>query len=358
MDFVKDKSGRHLLHLSEVVGQVPDHAKEASVHDDAFENLASHEFADPVRREFPIDSRGHVYLSYGYIKSAGVQDKYIIAGVRAAADRFGMKEDLDALDAKFDALVKQASAPERRHAIYVDFGPGDPTSENVNIKSGGVKGFYPMNSEMQVEDSAIKLANDRISLPISLFAEGCRTICKEAKAIGVPDSRVPRIVREYGEPRVVDLDFVDHCAEMRKQATGDDLYLDIARTAHAEPERSADDFIDLWRQADDLNGVKYGSSTIDPWRVFYSGITVSEMDQELEKFAMIQGCPVPVSALATVKEASVRKHLPRAIADQVLSVVKSAADKSLGSSLTAMVEAFQPATQGTLLKLAMTAGAS
>jgi len=46
----------------------------------------------------------------------------------------------------FDGLKKSASGDKPVFAIEIDFGQGKPESNNVHVKQGGVRRFYPINT--------------------------------------------------------------------------------------------------------------------------------------------------------------------------------------------------------------------
>ena len=69
MDFIKDQSGRHLLHIAQMI-DIPDYVKQANVVADEINSLPITCFADQVNKEFPLNTPAHTFLSYSYAKSA------------------------------------------------------------------------------------------------------------------------------------------------------------------------------------------------------------------------------------------------------------------------------------------------
>ncbi len=352
MDFITDQSGRHLLRLSTTLQTVPEFVKSASVLAEDVAALGAHQFARPSRREFPIDTPGHVFLSYGYCKSAGIEDADLLQTLRQAAGKFGLAQELETIDATFAGLEKQASGPEPLFAVYLDLGAAQPEAEHPLLKSGGVQGFYPINSEEEVKASAFKLVHDREKLPLECFVDGCRSLVKRAGDLNISRRMLPRLVDDYGTPRVVDFDLLEQQAQARERATGDTLYGEIVKSAQVNAERQPmSAYLGLWKQADDQNGVVYSKSTWDPYRLFNSGITQAAYDQELEKWATVNSVPVPCAALARLSLTKLAKFFPQKLTEALSDLVKKAAVDQ-GTEVSHLIETQLDAdSRTTLLRL-------
>lgn len=348
MDFISDSSGRHVLRLSTLLTP-PDYVKNASILAEDVATLSNGAFAVPHKREFPIDDPGHVWLSYGYCKSANIRDTALLEKLCAAGDFFGIAADLKALDDAFAQLTKKASH-ERQFAIHIDFGDPDPASQVAMRKSGGVHGFYPIGTAFEVESSAIKLANEQARIPLELFAEGCRNLVKAAADHGVALSYLPKRILEYGVERIPAPEVITQFAEMRKAATGDDIYEQIAQAAIANVDgQGSHEWAELWINADRQNGYKAAKHEPDPFLLFNSGPTMAEVDRQIESFVDIHGAPVPVTKVASVREEAVRKWFPKAAAERLIALVKQAATAT-GSELTAAFSDIEPAVANTFVK--------
>jgi hypothetical protein len=333
MDFLKDCSGRYILRLGQM-NEVPEFAKEAAVSQDCADSLPDSAFADPVNREFPIDTPGHVWLGYGYCKLAGVKNADIISKLETAGRLHGIQDDIRRLDSHISEFYKQASAP-KRYAVEIDFGDPNPDSENRFIKQGGKHGFYPCNSAFELEQSAVKLVHDQPLIPIEAFAEACDTLVKTAREFNMDLRELPRRVVSYGTERIMDTDTVNHFMELRKQATGDEFYTDLAKLAQTNPEgQSGRSYATLCVNADRLNGYKQAKSEPDPFQIFGSGPTVEAVDRSIESWVSIADAPIPVEKVASVKESAVRKWFAKETADRIVELIKRAAT-SKGSKLTA-----------------------
>lgn len=349
MDFVTDQSGRQLLRLENLIA-VPPYVKESSVTAEAMADLGDHVFADPVRREFPCDSPAHTYLSHAYCGLTGSGSQVVQDRIKAAAERHGITEDLHALDLVFEGLEKQAHTENQPvFAIQIDFGPGDPGSENVHVKQGGVRGFYPINDDFQIRASAGQMAENRHRIPLELFAEGCQALVKAAYAHGLKRHELPKTILMYGEDRLPNHEYVEHEADRRAKLTGDSFYRDLAKSAAVNSDnRPMSDYIDLWLQADGLNSVRHGRSVPDPFLIFNSGPVKAAVDAELNRWTLIDEVAVPVAALAAIDQAQAEKYFAKEAAVRVVALCKKAATTH---DLAADIATLNPATRKSLLKL-------
>lgn len=315
--------------------EVPDYVKESSILPEDVAALTDSQFGRSQSREFPLDTPGHVYLSYGHCKSAGIEEPDLIQKILKAGAFFSIESDLAAIDSAFSSLTKKASE-EKRYAIYLDFGIANPQSPNPGEKVGGVHGFYPINSPAEIEESAVKVANERTRLPLEIFAEASRNLVKAAAEQSVPERLLPVIVQTYGVDRVPSAEYVLKAAADRSAATGDTIYADIAQAAIENEEgRPSHEFAELWLQADRLNDFKSASKhDPDPFMILASGRTVAEVDREIESWTVLNDSAVPVTKLASVTEKDLTRRFSPAVVAQLMPIVKRAAQQAKGSELT------------------------
>lgn len=318
--------------------EVPDYVKESSISDEAVEGLTNAQFGISHLREFPLDTPGHTFLSYGYCKSAGIQTSDLMAKILKAASFFSIESDLTKIDEAFDSLTKQASE-EKHFALYMDFGAPKEASTNPGEKLGGVRGFYPINNAFEVEQSAVKLANERSRIPLELFAEASRNLVKAAADFSLPARLLPRQVVSYGIARLPSPEFLLKAAAERCAATGDNFYEEVAATALENPEgMGSHDYAELWLQADRQNGYKSASKNDpDPFLIFNSGPTVEAIDRQIESWTVVAGAAVPVEKVASVKEADLKKHFAAPLAAKLMDIVKKATERVRGSELAVSI---------------------
>ena len=350
MDFVKDQSGRHLLRLSQVM-QVPEYVKASTVNAEALETLSNAQYGVPHQREFPLDNPGHVFLSYGYYKSANMQTPDLLARILKAASFFSIEADLAQIDTALSTLTKEASQA-KRYAITIDFGSADATSEVVAIKQGGLQSFYPINTDSEVEQSAIKLANDRHKLPLEVFVQASRNIIKTAREMRLSFDLLPRKVVEYGVERLPHPELVTKIAAGRSAVTQDPLYEDLAKTAIANPEeKSAYDYANLWMQLDRANGYKAASKhDPDAYQILNSGPTLEQVENEIQKWTVIQNTAVPVEKIAHIRSEDMVRLFPKKAVEVISQLVKQASAGLRGSELVSTIQQMDTGWQRVLLK--------
>ena len=350
MDYITESSGRHLLRLSNLLS-VPDYVKEASIIEEDIIPLPAAVFGRPQFREFPLDTLGHVWLSYGYCKSAGIRETDLLAKITKAAELHGITKDLEAIDQALAQLTKKASH-DQYYAITIDFGQEDPENKSAS-KRTGKHGFYPLAGPFQVEESAVKMANEKSRIPLDLFVDGCRNIVKRAKELNVPTNYLPKAILEYGIERVPDDNVVKMAAAQRVEQTGDEIYNQIAEAALTNPE-SAYDYAELWLRADRQNGVKISKATMNPYQIMNSGPTVDQVDNFIESWVSIAGAPVPRVKVATMQEEVVRKSFAKEVADKLMDLIKQAS-KTSGADLTNAFNELEKNVQVNFMKLLLAA---
>lgn len=339
MDFITDNSCRHLNRLHTLT-EVPDYVKRASLDPADIKQLPDHLFGNPAAREFPIDTPGHVYLSYAYAKSAGIVSTQLGRKLKAAAQLHQMEKDLDNLDQLFHAPVTKSASSASKAAISFE-------------KEGQLQHFFPLNTESQVEDSIQKVAQQRHRFPLPLFIDACRNIVKAAAELGMEASRVPRSMRRLGEDRWADTGYIKVAATARARHTGDDIYEHIARLIAESPaSEDMDKYAEAWLQADLSNGLeKYGPQTEDPYSIIFSGVTKVAADKYLDQFILVADTPVPVREFAKLSKDTLAKHFPQAEAAELVEIVKVASEQG-GAAAEAVLSTKLPSGhQRTLLSL-------
>jgi len=339
-----------MLRINNLV-QVPEFVKQASIDPEGVADLPDHLFADPVRREFPIDNAGHTYLSAAYCLSADVDNKSVLDNVKSALNRFtDAKTEIEKLEAALDAAIKSSSVEKQpQFAVYVDFGAGNENSELDYVKSGGVHGFYPLDTEDQICDSAIRLGNDKHRLPIELFMDGCQTLYKAARDMRCVD-RLPKSIVQCGVERMPDHEFVKQQAAIRSRETSDPVYIELAASAEDDTEHDSNLWAELWMKADNHNGVKYAKHTLNPYQIFHSGMPKAAFEDDINKWTLVHGAAVPVDALKALKPDSISRVMSKQASEQVQAVLTKASS-STGAELANELMALDKPIQLALLKL-------
>jgi len=344
MDFATDQSGRYLLSFSRLV-DAPAFVKAATIDAEALASLARNQFADTVAREFPIDDPGHVYLSYGYMKVAGIQRPDVEQRIKRAAALFNITDELAKIDEALAQTTKSASAASE-FAVSIDF-----TGAPEHMKSAGCS-FYPINTPSEITDSARRICEDRSKIPVEVFVEGCQNIVKAARAHALETRQIPSSVWEFGDDCFVDYDHVQFQAEKRAALTGDQLYVEISKSAAEDLDTPVENWVAAWRQADRQNGLEGRPGIKEAHRVFYSGVDKAAFDARLKDWLVLSGAAVPKSAVASIPPSSIAKHFPGSAVAGLTELVKRATVEN-GITIQTMCKELDPAVQRVLLTLAL-----
>lgn len=346
MDFATDQSGRYLLSFSRLI-DAPAFVKAATVDIEALASLTRNQFADTVVREFPIDEPGHVYLSYAYLKVAGIQRPDVEQKIKQAAALFNITDELAKIDVAIAGEVtKSASTTASEFAVEIDF-----TGAPEFMKSAG-HSFYPINTPSEIADSARRICEDRSKMPVEVFVEGCQNIVKAARAHALETRQIPNSVWEFGDDCFVDYDHVQFQAEKRAALTGDQMYIEISKSAAEDLDTPVENWVAAWRQADRQNDVEGRPGVKDAHRVFYSGVDKAAFDARLKDWLVLSGAAVPKSAVANIPPSSIAKHFPGSAVAGLTELVKRATVEN-GITIQTMCQALDPAVQRVLLTLAL-----
>ena len=109
MDYYKDNG--HLFAKLFHSFELPNFAKEGSYFD-TLDELSDQAFALPAQRLFPINDRANTFVSYAYAYAQRSEKlaSSALDAIAAAADMFGVAEDLEPLRLHIDSMIaKQAS---------------------------------------------------------------------------------------------------------------------------------------------------------------------------------------------------------------------------------------------------------
>lgn len=328
-DFISDESRRHLLRIDDSL-TAPDFVKEAAVDAEAVEPLPRWQFALPDQRRFPIDNPGHVWLSYAYVKSAGIQDAALVERLKTAAASFKIEDSLKAIDEAFaPKTIKEASAP--RFAVTVDFGPGDEKAEDPMVKAGGTRGFYPINDRLQVEESGRQLQNDCFRIPEELYLDGCRSLVKAASEHN--GTRLPSLVQFYGEDHLPDLPRLQALAVKSQEMTKDASYADLLKRVEVAFDAfdvpALQKCADAWLAKDREH---FGPQNLLKMETvlsaFQTGPLVRSVEETLAKWASVGGAMLPKVEIAAIDDDTLAARFTKAAADKLRPIVKAAQEKS------------------------------
>ncbi len=343
MDYVQDHNPKPLYRVEALLGGLPDYVATAEVLTKAATvGWTGNAFADPISREFPIFDKAATWLSYAYFRGAG-RSGQIATIIKAAGAHFGISEDLVKIDTAL-ATQKQASAPEPVFAL-----PAGSVADHPDTS------FYPIGNSGDIEDSAMRLVNDRRNLSLNSFYKAATAIVEASKAFA--DVSLPEVVKVAGTRRTPDFKVAKEVALRRGRDVGDpemaQLYADIVKAAE-EGTDSAEDLVEVWEELDAVAGVKYARGVVDPHAALFSGPTEEFMDKLASETLLIDDVLVPAAAIASIPRRTIEDRFLSAHATQVLEWQKLAATNAPAAN--AKVQELGSATRTELIKLAVAHG--
>ena len=307
MDFVKDQNPRPVYLADQLVG-LPEYVKTANtlVVED-LKGLQDIAFADPAAREYPVHTKAATWLSAAYCLGTDSDEKKM-GIIKAAADTWGISEDIDALEIALASHVKAASEPVSRYALTVDFGEHGP---------GGTRNFYPINDPSEIAVAArnmTKGAADR-TLPLEYFRAGSIELVKAAREMHMDMNDIHPRVLAIGEERLPDFDNALEIAELRKHAGVDteglELYKLAALGAQNEPQE-IDKWLDLWLDLDHTYQVKYSSVLLpDPFVAFFAGESLAVIDKMATEMVLVGDVMIPKTVFAGVPSVRIEQHFSK-----------------------------------------------
>lgn len=281
MDFLTDNNPIYLNHFLQDNSEIAGLIKGASVSTSDLSELDAKAFADPINREYPINTAENALKSYTYFKTAGVVSPRLEKELQKAA---AFHTIID-LFQKVDAELEKSAAIESEddYALIADLDG-----------SGTDLGFYPINNAFNLEKSASELVEDMHFMPALHFRTASYSIVKKAEELNMLD-RIPRLVKAAGSDKLPDLDRFEQSVAQRINLLNDretkEAQLEVACYKHIVEEvkkasvSQNDPEICLWletmKQADEDNGFDKMAYFSHPFVEYYSGVS----DAELEKLA-------------------------------------------------------------------------
>ena len=197
IDFIKDNSKRVWLAIATKTA-VPSYVNTSEVLDkQASEGLTNSEFADPVKRIFPINNAANTWISAMYLKEAedtvkGNVGKYsynvLEQTIKQAAEVYGILEDVEKGYDELKVEVKQASDLDSSYGWMVKDASGNITERKYKIVN---------------EAGVIKAANyfdkQRVKYPMAMRKTISKFILAKAAEYNADLSQCPAsIAKEAG----------------------------------------------------------------------------------------------------------------------------------------------------------------
>ena len=306
VDFIRDNSKRVWLGIATKT-TVPTYVNTAEISKEAADTLLDSEFADPVKRIFPLNNAANTWISGMYLKEAekplrgefGYNEYgYLEYQIEKAAKIYGIEDDMAT---GYKELEKAIVNPEDLDSSYgwiIKDASGEVTARKFKIvnKTGVLKAAsyfdrnrskYPIAIRRQVSKFIIKKAyqygEDTTLLPDSII--------KEAGA-GIPD--IGQMVQE-----------IERRALMVKDAEIKDMLNSVAAvfsvSTGTELNESLEKIAELIDSIDKLAGLdkKYGKGIQMPADIVYS-IPCEKAASDINKAIQLGSYVFDITKLASL----------------------------------------------------------
>ena len=261
--------------------------------------LPSYSFADRNNRLFPIHTKEATLMSAMCFYGRQYRDPQIEQGITKAAASHDVSELVESFKTLFHVQIKQAAAPEPRYALAYNDGTQ-------------VRYYFPIDGETELCQSARKLtkAAKDMRLPLAFVKTAAEAMCDRAQELGlVPEATLPAEVVNLGTVRIVDFEAAKEAAALRQEFAGVDgeslaLYYDTIESAKVayQAGESIQDYIDVIEILDQAHNVKYSHLLADPYRMFYSGPSVSDVQKFANEVVFVGEIAVPTEVLAATPD--------------------------------------------------------
>lgn len=273
MDVLQDQSHRQWITIAET-HNVPAYVYEQEVPvKEAYVDAPDSVFADPVHRQFPVDTAANTWLSAAYFNEAREQIKaadlreFIHDGIVKAAEIYGVSDDVKAALAFMPSAVMDPENVDSNYAYVVKSADDKTVSRRYPIfdRNGLEKAcayFARNRSEYKLEDRT-KIAAGILRRAIELGGPEVTELVHKEAADAVPYR--PTLLQELFERAKLTKD-----AESA-QVIGS-LVEVVGFSSAEELMKNADVLVQVIDDLDKLNGMTkhYGRDILSPHEVVYS----------------------------------------------------------------------------------------
>jgi hypothetical protein len=341
MDFTHTNNFKGLHLYKNIAGEesIPSYINKVTPVDgvEVYEKLASSSFADVSNREYPINNKANTWLSALYFltdsnaetkkfASQFSKDK-IWANIQLAAEMHGIGEDIETMsNILVQGLTKKASeinieSKECKYALQLE-----NNDEIIN--------YFPINTFEQIKTAAFELNKNFNNIPLPLIKEASENIYKElttkfAKEYKKEPYVLSKNLVDLAEQRIIDSDKLVKMANDRYELTKDSSYLDIAKfaTENSDNFDQLKEAVDLVCEIDLQNGLSNYSSTLNPYAMTASTLTVDDTVKMAKAYVELNDTVIPFVILkqANVLE-GVQAILGHSKSASFIEAVKSSED--------------------------------
>ena len=332
MDYIKDNNFKGLQLFTKLAGENTPACFDGTLPSrEDIEKLPDSLFADPVNREYPIDTPKNTYLSAMYmytdgaVKTASEVSEEVRKSIKLASEMHGIGEDVEKMAHLLgEHIVK--TAKENYHPKTVKY-----------AYISGDTGCFPINNAVEISQASRDVANRIKDIPLPIIKVACENILSAYNELSESEQKatpLSQTVKDYGNLYVKDCLKVAAACKQRYDMSKNDFYKELGEAALTEGKDNTvllEKMASTMYELDVQTGLdkEYGKMLVDPFIAGNTNITIKEAAEYASDYVQMfeQLIPFKVFTKEAVKEG-----------------IKIACSKEASAALLAEIEAEQPDT--------------
>jgi hypothetical protein len=285
-DYLHSNNPTAVFHVIDTLtdkGELPAYVAEANLPDiTKLASISNTGFADPLNRQYPVYDQ--TTTAYSAMDFLGKAEGDVVVGqrIKKACANFGMSDFYTKVEDIFaEAVVKQAAAQEKPLVKY---------AFSMEDENGNTLGYFPLNNDFQVEESAKAFLSQKDSMPADIAISVAREIVKSAKEYGNLNY-IHQDVITMGTPRIFEAGNAERQVRLRSnfvEADTLELYNDIVKSAAGADEEYLFELTSMWEELDETFLVKDAFAIEHRLQSAYDCLHAGAEDEVIEKYASTQ----------------------------------------------------------------------
>lgn len=308
MDYITDNNFKGLNLFTKLAGENRPACFDGTLPSkEDIDKLPNSLFADPITREYPIDTPQHTFLSalYAYtdgaVKTASEVSEDTKKAIKLASEMHGIGEEVE----KMAHLVGQflvKTAAEQRPANTVKF-----------AYISGDTGYFPINNILEIDQASRDVENKCKDIPLPIIKVACENILNAYNELPLEEQKainLSQTVKDYGNLYVKDCMKVAAACKQRYDLSKNDFYKELGEVALTEGKDNTvllEKMASTMYELDVQTGLdkEYGNMLVDPFIAGNTDVTIKQAAEYAADYVQMfeQLIPFKVFMKEPVKEA-------------------------------------------------------
>jgi hypothetical protein len=360
MDYITDNNFKGLHLFKKLAGDnTPAFFDDSLPSQEDIEKLPSSLFADPINREYPIDTPKNTYLSALYMytdgmvnKTASAHDIEIKKAIKLAGAMHGISDDIDKLSQTLGSYILK-TANEAKVA--------NNTKKFAYIS--GDTGYFPTNTPEEIIKASRDIADKFNDLPLPIVKVASENILNAYNQLSEEERKampLTKTVQDYGNLYVKDCYKVAHACAQRFTASQNPLYKELGEVALTEGK---DNTVMLEKMASAIYELdvklgldkEYGKTLVDPFIAGNTNITIKEAAEHAANYVQMfeQLIPFTVFNKEIIKQ-NIKVACTKQASDALLAELNS--ESPSAERFEAVIDSLNQRDQAALYNLAYRLG--